>query len=62
MRVELRKKPKEQSSSESKECGHGEGVGVYSTLVQSDTLSIFGRTKAGMSPVGVGLRKRVCMI
>jgi hypothetical protein len=40
------------------ECGHGEGVGVYVTLLQSDTVQTYGRTKAGTRPVGVGLRKR----
>ena len=32
------KKPKDLSSSEGEECEHGEGVGVYATLTQSDTL------------------------
>ena len=35
--VELQK-PRNLSVSESEECGHGEGVGVYPTLLQSDTL------------------------
>ena len=35
--VELRKKPKDLSASEREERGHGEGVCVYATLLQSDT-------------------------
>ncbi len=35
--VELQK-PRNLSAGEREECGHGEGVGVYSTLLQSDTL------------------------
>ena len=34
--VELQK-PRNLSSHESEECDHGEGVGVYTTLRQSDT-------------------------
>ena len=36
--VELRKKPKDLSANKSEEFGHGEGEGVYGTLLQSDTL------------------------
>ena len=35
--VDLRKKPKDLSTSESEECGHGKGGGVYTTLIRSDT-------------------------
>ena len=35
--VELQK-PRNLSSHESEECEHGKGVGVYVTLLQSDTL------------------------
>ena len=35
--VELQK-PRTLSASESEERRHGEGVGVYATLLQSDTL------------------------
>ena len=35
--VELQK-PRNLSAHESEECEHGEGVGVYATLLQSDTL------------------------
>jgi len=35
--VELQK-PRNLSASESEERGHGEGGGVYATLLQSDTL------------------------
>jgi hypothetical protein len=35
--VELQK-PRNLSASEREERGHGEGVGVYATLLQSDTL------------------------
>jgi hypothetical protein len=56
--VGLRKKPKHLSASEREERGHGEGVGVYATLLQSDTGQPYGRAKAGPRPVGVGLRKK----
>ena len=36
--VELRKKPKDLIAHESEERGHGEGGGVYATLLQSDTM------------------------
>ena len=58
MGVELRKKPKDLSASEREECGHGKGVGVHATLLQSDTVQPYGRAKAGTRPVGVGLRKK----
>jgi hypothetical protein len=32
------KKPKDLSGSEREDRGHGEGRGVYATLLQSDTL------------------------
>ncbi len=32
--VGVRKKPKDLSGSDREECGHGEGVGVYTTLLQ----------------------------
>jgi hypothetical protein len=35
-----------------------DGVGVYSTLLQSDTVQSYGRSKAGTRPVGFGLRKK----
>ena len=41
------KKPKDLSASEGEERGHGEGGGVYATLLQSDTVQPYGRTKAG---------------
>ena len=54
--VELQK-PRNLSAHESEECEHGEGVGVYATLLQSDTVQPYGRAKAGTRPVGVELRK-----
>ena len=32
------RKPKDLSVCESEECGHGEGGGVYTTLMESDTV------------------------
>ena len=52
---DLRKKPKDLSPSESEECGHGEGGGVYDTLLQADTVQSYGHTKEGTRPVGVDL-------
>ena len=46
------------SAHESEECERGEGVGVYPTLLQSDTLQSYGRAKAGTRPKGVGLCKK----
>ena len=40
--VDRHKKPKDLSTNESEERGHGEGVGVYTTLIQSDTLKSNG--------------------
>jgi hypothetical protein len=56
--VGLRKKPKDLSVSEREERGHGKGVGVYVTLIQSDTVQEYGHTKADTSPVGVGPWKK----
>ena len=56
--VELRKKPKDLSTHESDERGHGEGGVVYATLMQSDTQKSYGRAKAGTRPVAVELRKK----
>ena len=55
--VELQK-PRNLSASESEERGHGKGVGVYATLLQSGTIQSYGRAKAGTRPVGVRLRKK----
>ena len=33
-------------------------MGVYSTLLQSDTVQSYGRSKTGTRPVGLGLRKK----
>ncbi len=45
--VGTRKTPKYLSASESEECGHGEGGGVYATLMQSDTLKPYGVLEEG---------------
>ena len=37
---------------------HGKGVGVYVTLLQSDTVQSYGRVISGTSPVGVDLSKK----
>ena len=58
MGVELRKKTKDLSASEREERGHGEGGGVYATLLQSDTVQPYGRAKEGTRPVGVEVRKK----
>ena len=58
MGVGLCTKPKDLSASESDECGHGEGGGVYATLCQSGTVQSYGRTKEGTRTGGVGLRKK----
>ena len=58
MGVELRKKAKDLSASQREERGYGKGVGVYATLLQTDTVQPYGRAKAGTRPVGVGLRKK----
>ncbi len=58
MGVELHKKPKDLIASEREERGHGKGVGVYATLLQSDTVQPYGRAKAGTRPVGVEMRKK----
>ena len=44
--VDLRKKPKDLSASES-ERGHGKVGGLYTTLLQSDTVKSYGRAKSG---------------
>ena len=49
----MRKKPKDLSASEREEGGNGEGVGVYYTLLESDTVHPYGRTKVGMRSLGV---------
>ncbi len=58
LRVGMCKKLKDQSAQESKERGHGKGVGVYATLLQSDTGQPYGRAKAGTRPVGVERHKK----
>jgi hypothetical protein len=50
--VVLRKKPKDLSGSEREECGDREGVGVYDTLLQSDTVQSYGH---GKEERGLGL-------
>ena len=54
----MRKKPKDLSRSEREERGHGEGGGVYPTLIQADTVHPYGRGNEGTSPVGVELRQK----
>ena len=39
-------KPWNLSVHKSEECGHGKGVGVYVTLLQSDTVQPYGHVKA----------------
>ncbi len=56
--VDLRKKPKDLSTSDREDRGHGKGVGVYATLLQSNTVQSYGRGKADTSPVGFELRKK----
>ncbi len=51
-------KPRNLSTSESEEHGYWEGVGVYDTLIQSDTVQEYGRVKAGTRPVGVEIHKK----
>jgi hypothetical protein len=46
LEIELQK-PRNLSPHESEESEHGEGVGVYDTLLQSDTVKPFGHSKAG---------------
>ena len=38
-------KPRNLSVHDSEECDHGEGVGVYADLIQSDTLKTYGHVK-----------------
>ncbi len=45
MGVDLRKKSKDLIASEREDRGHGKGVGVYVTLLQSDTVQSYGRVK-----------------
>ena len=52
------KKPKDLIASERKERGHGKGMGVYATLLQSDTVHPHGHTKTDTSPVGVEMCKK----
>ena len=40
------------------EGGRGEDRDVYATLLQSDTVQSYGRTKSGKRPVGFDLRKK----
>ena len=49
--VELQK-PRNLKTHESEECEYGVGVGVYTTLLQSDTVQSYGRTEAGTRTVG----------
>ncbi len=51
-------KPRNLSESESEECGSGEGVCVFASLMKSDTVQSYGRVKADTRPVGVELRKK----
>ena len=44
---DLQKKTKDLSVRESEECGYGEGVGVYVTLLESDTVQSHGHVKEG---------------
>ena len=51
-------KPRNLSVHESWEGEDGEGVGLYSTLLQSDKLQSYGRSNTGTRPVGVELHKK----
>jgi hypothetical protein len=42
-----------QGPSHRDESGYGKGVGVYDTLIQSDTEQTYGRVKSDTRPVGV---------
>ena len=55
--VGLSQKPMDLSASEREDRGHGKGVGVHTTLLQSDTVHPYCHTKAGTRPGGVGLCK-----
>ena len=44
MKTEDVQKPRNLSTYESEECEHGEGVCVYTTLMQSDTLKPQGHS------------------
>ena len=50
-------KTKGLSPSEREERGHGKGVGVYATLMHSDTLQSYGRTRAGTRTVSASERE-----
>ena len=52
------KKQKDLSTSEREDRGDGKGVGVYTTLLQSDTVQSYGHGKSVTRPVGVDLRKK----
>ena len=52
------KKPKDLIGSEREESGHGKGVGVNPTLLQSDTVQSYGLTEVDTRPVGVELCKK----
>jgi hypothetical protein len=58
----LNKKPKDLSGSEREERGHGEGVGLHDTLLQSDTVQSYGRVKEDTRTVWFDLHKnqRTC--
>ncbi len=53
MRVKRVVMGRDLSASEKEECGYGKGVGVYDTLLQSDTVQSYGLTKTDTSPVGI---------
>ena len=49
--VGLRKKPKDLCTSESEEHEDGQGVGVYPTRLQSDTVQAYGCVNGDTRPV-----------
>jgi hypothetical protein len=56
----LRKKTKDLSAlsaSHIEERGHGEGVGVHVTLLQSDTVQSYGRAMETLGLWGLGFAK-----
>ena len=56
--VGLYKKPKNLSASEKEDREYGNGVGVYATLLQTDTVQSYGDAKVGTRPVGIDLGKK----